>query len=250
MNNLIVYNSPFEKMRIGSNADGGYVTAKLPDGYDLFISGGIAKNVDFEEHFLRIHSNIKGYGFDGTINNLPRLVNKFTFIKKNLGNANNNNSTNLVEYIQKHKNIFMKIDIEGHEFRVMPEIIKNDLMQNIKQIVIEIHTPFDIQLYPKYFKGLSDINNSTMFKLLSDFNKTHTIIHFHANNGCKMAKYDNIKIPHVFELTYIRNDFMKEKVKNNEPLPTKLEADKVLVVLFHVRFGDCKIDVAALPIKI
>ena len=121
----------------------------------------------------------------------------------------------------------MKIDIEGHEFRVMPEIIKNDLMQNIKQIVIEIHTPFDIQLYPKHFKGLSDINNSTMFKLLSDFNKTHTIIHFHANNGCKMAKYDNIKIPHVFELTYIRNDFIKEKVKNNEPLPTKLDFKNV-----------------------
>jgi hypothetical protein len=37
------------------------------------------------------------------------------------------------------------------------------------------------------------------------------------------------------------------------PLPTKLEADKVLVVLFHhfhVRFGDCKIDVVPLPINI
>ena len=34
------------------------------------------------------------------------------------------------------------------------------------------------------------------------------------------------------------------------PLPTKLEADKVLLVLFHVRFGDCKIDVAAFPINI
>ena len=227
MENLIVYKSPFEKTRIGSNADGGYVTAKLPDGYDLFISGGIANNVDFEEHFLKIHSNIKGYGFDGTINNLPKPVKNFTFIKKNLGNANNDRLTNLVEYVQNHKNIFMKMDIEGHEFRVMPEIIKHDLMQNIKQLVIEIHTPFEMQIispkYPDYFKGLGDINNSNMFKLLSDFNKTHTIIHFHANNGCGMAEYDNIKIPRVFELTYIRNDFMKEKVKNNEPLPTKLD---------------------------
>ena len=227
MDNLIVYNSPFEKMRIGSNADGGYVTAKLPDGYDLFISGGIANNVDFEEHFLKIHPNISGYGFDGTINNLPKSVKNFTFIKKNLGNANNDRLTNLVEYVQNHKNIFMKIDIEGHEFRVMPEIIKNDLMQNIKQLVIEIHTPFDIQLYPDYFTGLHDITLSTMFKLLFDLNKTHTIIHFHANNGCKMAEYDNIKIPHVFELTYIRNDFIKEKVQNTERLPTKLDFKNV-----------------------
>jgi len=227
MDNLIVYRSPFEKMRIGSNADGGYVTAKLPGGYDLFISGGIANNVDFEEHFLKIHPNIIGYGFDGTINNLPKSVNNFIFIKKNLGNANNNRLTNLVDYVQQHKNIFMKIDIEGHEFRVMPEIIKHDLMQNIKQLVIEIHTPFDIQLYPDYFEGLEDINNSNMFQLLSDLNKTHTIIHFHANNGCNMAEYDNVKIPHVFELTYIRNDFIKEKVKNNEQLPTKLDFKNV-----------------------
>jgi hypothetical protein len=203
------------------------VTAKLPDGYDFFISGGIANNVDFEEHFLRIHPNISGYGFDGTINNLPKSVNNFIFIKKNLGHANNNRLTNLVEYVQQHKNIFMKIDIEGHEFRVMPEIIKHGLMQNIKQLVIEIHTPFDIQLYPDYFQGLHDINNSTMFNLLSDLNKTHTIIHFHANNGCNMAECDNIKIPHVFELTYIRNDLIKEKVKNNERLPTKLDFKNV-----------------------
>ena len=228
MENLIVYNSPFEKIRIGSNGDGGYVTAKLPEEYDMFISGGIAGNVDFEEHFLKIHPNLHGYGFDGTINNLPKPVNRFTFIKKNLGNANNINLTTLVDYVQYYKNIFMKIDIEGHEFRVMPELIKNNLMGNIKQLVIEIHTPFDIQLYPDYFKGLHDINNSTMFNLLSDLNKTHTIIHFHANNGCKMAVHDNIKIPHVFELTYIRNDFIKEKVKNTERLPTRFDFKNVL----------------------
>ena len=106
MDNLIVYNSPFEKMRIGSNADGGYVTAKLPDGYDLFISGGIANNVDFEEHFLRIHPNIRGYGFDGTINNLPKPVKNFTFIKKNLGNANNNNLTNNVIFHGHVENVW------------------------------------------------------------------------------------------------------------------------------------------------
>jgi hypothetical protein len=31
--------------------------------------------------------------------------------------------------------------------------------------------------------------------------------------------------------------------------PTKLVADNVLVVLFHAKFGDCKIDVALFPIN-
>ena len=34
------------------------------------------------------------------------------------------------------------------------------------------------------------------------------------------------------------------------PAPTKLVADKVFVVLSHDKFADCKIDVAAFPIKI
>ena len=34
-----------------------------------------------------------------------------------------------------------------------------------------------------------------------------------------------------------------------EPEPTKLVADKVFEVLFHVKFDDCKIDVEPLPIK-
>ncbi len=34
-----------------------------------------------------------------------------------------------------------------------------------------------------------------------------------------------------------------------EPEPTQLGADKVLLVLFHVKLDDCKIDVAAFPIN-
>ena len=52
--------------------------------------------------------------------------------------------TNLLEYMEKYNDIFMKIDIEGHEFRVMPIIINNNYMNKIKQLVIEIHTPADI----------------------------------------------------------------------------------------------------------
>jgi len=117
----------------------------------------------------------------------------------------------------------MKIDIEGHEFRIMPTIIENNLMNKIKQLVIEIHSPADIQLFPDYFKGLSDINNDKMFDLFNKFNKTHTLVHFHANNGCKITKIDGIDVPHVFELTYIRNDYVTEIIRNIEPLPTVLD---------------------------
>lgn len=227
MENLIIYKSPFNKRRIGKNNDGGYVIIDLPNNYDLFLSGGISNDNTFESEFLKLYPNIICYAFDGTINNLPQKNDKIIFIKKNLGKYNDNHSTNLHEYMEDYENIFMKIDIEGHEFRLFPTFFENGYINKIKQLVFELHSPADIELYPKYFDGLNDIKNDHMFELLKQLNKTHTLLHLHANNGCKMNNIDGINIPHVFELTYIRNDFISEKINNDEPLPTKIDMKNI-----------------------
>jgi hypothetical protein len=127
-----------------------------------------------------------------------------------------------------YRNVFLKMDIEGHEFRIMPKMIENGDMTKIKQFVIEIHSPGDIHQFPDYFVGLGDVDNTTMFDLLQKINRTHTLVHFHANNGCNIQQIDGISLPHVFELTYIRNDFfVGEKIRNCEPLPTKLDMKNV-----------------------
>ena len=227
MENLILYRSPFIKKRVGKDNDGGYLISMLPNNYDAFISGGISNDISFETKFLDLYPDIRCYAFDGTISGLPADDNRITFIKKNLGDSNNDTLTNLHEYIEPYDNIFMKMDIEGHEFKIMPTIIKNNLMKKIKQLVIEIHTPADIHMFPNYFKGLSDINNDQMFDLFKEINNTHTLVHFHANNGCNIQKIDGITLPHVFELTYIRNDFVNKKIKNTDSLPTSLDMKNI-----------------------
>ena len=82
MENLLLYNSPFSKKRIGKQNDGGYVISNLPDTYDLFLSGGIANDNTFENDFLLEYPNIPCYAFDGTISELPQSNNKIVFIKK------------------------------------------------------------------------------------------------------------------------------------------------------------------------
>jgi len=228
MNNLIIYKSPFKKQRIGKNNDGGYVIVDLPENYDFFISGGISDDISFENHLLLLYPNLICNAFDGNIKELPDNNNRIKFFKKNLGNTNNNDLTNLYYYIKPYNNIFMKIDIEGHEFRIMPTIIENNLMNKIKQLVIEIHSPADIHMFPNYFKDLGDIDNDKMFDLLNKINISHTLVHFHANNGCKIQEIGGIKLPHVFELTYIRNDFITEKIQNTESLPTILDMKNVI----------------------
>ena len=148
MNSLILYQSPYDKVRIGKSNDGGYVICNLPDNYDLFISGGISNDISFEIDFLKKYKDItnniiKCYAFDGTISTLPyHNAQNINFIKKNLGNIETNDVTNLSSYINdtvnddKYNNIFMKIDIEGHEFRLLPYLIDNNYMNKIKQLVI------------------------------------------------------------------------------------------------------------------
>ena len=231
MENLTIYKSPFTKTRIGKPHDGGYVITELPGEYDIFLSGGVSDDISFEKAFLERHSNLKCYAFDGTVSKLPEKNNNITFVKKNLGSINTTENTNLHEYMQNYNNIFMKMDIEGHEFRIIPTFFENGYISKIKQLVVEIHSPADIALHPSYYKTLTDIKNNHMFEMLGNINKTHTLIHFHANNGCNMNNIDGISIPHVFECTFIRNDFIDSnpngKAKNDQPLPTDIDMKNI-----------------------
>jgi len=221
LNALILYKCPYQKIRIGSQNDGGYVIADLPGTYDMFLSGGVANDINFEKALLDIYPDLECHAYDGTIGEINDTNNRITFFKKNLGNTNTDLTTNWDTYLNKYTDIFIKMDIEGHEFKILPEFLSK--MSNIKQLVFELHSPQDISSYPNYYKNLQFIKNKDMFSLLEMINKTHTLIHFHANNGPGVHEIARITIPNVFELTYIRNDYVSEKIQNNESLPTTLD---------------------------
>lgn len=229
MENFIVYNSGHNKRRIGRNTDGGYVINELPGNYDILISGGISNDISFEIDLLNTYKDINCLAYDGTTSlkiNENQINKNIEIIKKNLGCINNDNLTNLHEEIKDYNNIFLKLDIEGHEFRILPTF--NDKQMNkFKQIVLEIHTPFDIQKHPNYYKGLSDIKVELLFELIKKINKTHTLVHLHANNGCPITSVDKLPLPYVFEVTLVRNDFIKNKSKSSSPLPTPLDYKNV-----------------------
>lgn len=223
---LNTYKIPNTLIRLGPNSDGGYV---IVDGfdYDLFISCGIAYDTRFEDDFLDIHK-IKCVAFDGTIQSFPCHRNNIEWIAKNIGYSNTETTTNLKEYIRNGKKIFLKMDIEGSEFNWLDSMTEDEL-DNISQLVLEVHWPFD-----KY-----------RMKMLSKLNQTHYIIHIHGNNYCDRdipkhlpsgRTYDGtvhihnihlpeIKLPEVFEVTYINKrlcdrEFVKMKVI---PFPTALD---------------------------
>jgi len=206
---LTVYDIDNRLIRIGPNEDGGYIIA---DGfeYDLFISCGIACDIRFEDDFLDNY-NIKCLAFDGTINTFPSHKNNMEWIPKNIGYLNTEKSTDLKEYMQNKKKIFLKMDIEGSEFNWLDSMTEAEL-DCFSQIVIEYHWPFDIY----------------RMNMLKKLNKTHYIIHVHGNNGRYLynirnisVDYNDIDIPEVFEVTYVNKRLFNkplEKIHKNYPI--------------------------------
>ena len=219
MEHFTVYECPHPKFRLGKPNDGGYVIASLPGTYDLCLSGGVLDDVSFEEQFVKVYP-IPCYAFDGTVDSIETTIH---FVKKNLAAETTDVTTNLREYMVDASNVFLKLDIEGHEYSVIKAMIQRGDITRVKQLVMEMHSPADIQLAPEYYYGLGDVTNDTMFDLMKDLSETHTLVHFHANNAPPMQQIDGIDIPHVFELTFIRNDYVAQRRRNTEPFPTRID---------------------------
>lgn len=161
-------------VRIGSEYDGGYICC-LEDvkKTDVIISGGINNNWDFEIEILT-YNKVPIYAYDASIGLLyylkqileivpkihrwnlmwhrlknliyylakyPRLIQIY---RKFLGIKNHENFVDFEEVLSLHadKNVLLKLDIEGWEYRLLPSIKKHAASLNC--VIIEFH---DVDLH-------------------------------------------------------------------------------------------------------
>ena len=216
---LAVYKSPFTKIRLGKDNDGGYIIANLPNvNYTTLIAGGIESEITFEEDFIEKYPKAKCFAFDGTIDHLPEGCktkddnsSKITFIKKNIGFENSETLTNLHDIINTNHTIFVKMDIEGSEIPWIRSL-NDQHLNKFEQIVMEFHNPF------------SDADAEAFEKL----NKTHYLIHFHGNNCCGMTFHKGVNIPYVFECTYLhKRHFTEAPELNTDLIPGSLDMKNI-----------------------
>lgn len=205
---LTVYKSPFPKVRLGKDYDGGYIISEIPNvSYTTFLAGGIETDISFEEDFINKYPNVKAFAFDGTIKSLPKENANITFISKNIGSENNEEITNLHDIINTNQAIFVKMDIEGGEIPWIKSL-SIDQMNRFEQIVMEFHFPF------------SD-NEVDVFDKI---NTTHYLIHFHGNNCCGVRNHNGVIIPNVFECTYLHKKYFTSNPQlNTDLIPSKLD---------------------------
>ncbi len=195
---LTVYDCP-NKQRLGAIVDGGYVFAELEGGYDCYISAGVSNEESFSRDFIKQYgmNEYNSFAFDGTIKGYPYEYTKnITFLNKNIDTQNTDNTTNLHYLLERFSNIFLKMDIEGHEVKWFG-CLTDQHLANIKQLAIEFHGINDDSWGYKRHQKLE------CFERLK---KTHYLIHVHANN------WGSVHIngmPDVIECTFVNKSCFK-----------------------------------------
>ena len=198
-------------VKIGGYKDGGYaVDYRSILQSKILISGGVGSNVRFESDFYDINQNCgiilidpttsllrmlirgvyhffkknqSGYRSLSDVLNYLFLKKKSLLIKKYLGNKFNLNDIKK-DYINlKYKNnIFLKLDIEGSEYELLPSIIENKSM--FSSICIEFHG-LDIE---------SNVNELILFIEKLNFD----IIHISINE----LSLNQTNVPSILEISF------------------------------------------------
>jgi hypothetical protein len=217
-------------VRIGSEGDGGYL---LPEDaikdITCCISFGIGYNHEFESHLQKEIKHLRVAGFDYSVGVLYfcRLaINGFLklFLLKGSWNEfkerskrflsflnfwviNNNNrhrrikisKSNVLDIVNSFEGeiSLLKIDIEGSEWEIFPEI--DNRLENVACMIIEFH---------EVSKNLAQLK-----KIVKKLEQTHSLAHLHINNFSPPV---NIGVPDFIEITFVQKKYQKTDTMRNE----------------------------------
>lgn len=196
-NPLTVYHWD-DKIRLGIQQDGGYVIANNIGPYDMYISAGVSCEESFTRDFVNMYhmNESNSFAFDGTIESYPyEYTTNISFIRKNISTVNDTRNTNLDNLLASHTNAFLKMDIEGHEWKW---IHYTNHLKNIKQMVIEFHGVYD----ECWCGNKNNLPPGFTYECFEKIAETHYLIHVHGNTVG--GSVDGL--PNVIELTYVRKD--------------------------------------------
>lgn len=186
-------------IRLGANADGGYLLPDDLEGVAACFSPGVADCVKFEEACANL--GMKIFLADKTIDHLPAENPNFNFSKSFIGSISDDSFLRLDEWVESSglkpsEDLILQMDIEGYEYETL--ISASDmLMKRFRIIIIEFHGMHNLWNLP-YFK----LANAAFKRLL----KSHSCVHIHPNNARGTTVIEGIEIPKLMEFTFYRKD--------------------------------------------
>ncbi len=233
--------------RIGKDFDGGYVIdSRNIKTSDCLIGLGMNDDWSFEEHFTKLQK-IPTYIFDGTVGqsrffknlilSITRIDNIFIFIHwiKTIFkyhfffNGTKKHIKLLVDEIkgeefisfqdlikqyfaEEGKKVFLKIDIEGSEYRLLDYLVH--ISDKISGMVIEFHNV--------------DLHIDKIVKFTNNFSLK--LCHVHVNNFGGVNKFN---IPLAIECTYSSSSFdnsMDTSCPNEIDMPNNPQSQDLKII--------------------
>jgi len=188
--------------RLGPNRDGGYVVnKKVLELSDVLYNYGVGNEYNFEKQYSDLFPNKHIRMFDPTIGKLQVDRSNIFFLEEGL-NAYEKNKTSfedhLIRFDDLNKNIFLKFDVEGHEYEFLNNLDKTNL-KNVIGIVSEFHWLFESKYREQFINILTDTLND------------YDIVHIHGNNHVPMLdsskdELNGFAFPSTIEVSFIRKD--------------------------------------------
>lgn len=178
-------------VRYGPPSDGGYVVPDLK--YDTVLTVGVADDIGFEQDVMEVHPATEFHLFDPTIEKCPEGLPNSKFYTVGLGKGDNMiTMSELLTYAKG--NTLLKMDCEGGEWSCDMDLAD---LTVVSAISVEIHHLAAIHAYEHFLKVLKNIT------------KDFVCVNSHANNAVGMFFYNNLYVPNIMELSFIRKDLFE-----------------------------------------
>jgi len=212
--------------RFGNKSDGGYLLPKsVVSQIDAVLSFGVNEDWSLEEELARLIPNLKIHAYDPTVGkryffkklqkSLKRLIFKFQVkgwrealalwrsyksfftglrihyperVYNREDHPGDATLSKIFSRLADAKSVFLKMDIEGGEYRVIDDLL--GYSDRIALLAIEFHNT----------EPFRDVFEKLVKKISGDF----FLVHFHANNNEPMASDG---LPEVVELTFLNRRY-------------------------------------------
>lgn len=210
----------FNLVRIGRNYDGGYITLDdLPGG--IAYSFGICDDVSWDKDVASRGYDV--YMYDHTIDGLPERNPRFHWSKLGIadGVTNDDRLKTLEELISRNghegqRDMILKMDVEGAEWGFL-ESVKSETLSQFSQMTFELH---DV---------INPSDTERVLSILRKINKTHQLVHLHANNSGNYITIGGKNFCSLFEVSYALRDKYKFSDEYDVNLPLEIDMPNVPV---------------------
>ena len=208
------------KVRIGSDADGGYVMPSSSRRSNAVLSIGIGNEVSFDNDLAALGARV--IQFDHTIEKSPSSHPNIEFHRRGWGAADEGpfvslaSMTRMLDWNQA-KHAILKFDTEGAEWTCLDAASPDDLAR--------------FEVLTGEFHDFQNLVNREHFDLVrrvfEKLDRTHRVIHLHANNAGGMVLLGGIPFPRLLELTWMRRSSASFHGHSSEPIPGPLDRPNV-----------------------